>query len=63
MRIDIEKLREFYPPVLRTQQHSRHILKELIQYQILDFLSTSGNAKSLCFIGGTNLRLLQVIGS
>lgn len=61
MRIDIEKLREFYPPVLRTQEHTRHILKEAIQYQILDFLSTSRYARSLCFIGGTNLRLIHGI--
>jgi predicted nucleotidyltransferase component of viral defense system len=61
MRIDIEKLREFYPPALRTQEHTRHILKELIQYQILDFLSASRYARSLCFIGGTNLRLIHGI--
>jgi len=61
MRIDIEKLREFYPPVLRTQEHTRHILKESIQYQILDFLSTSRYARSLCLIGGTNLKLIHGI--
>ena len=61
MNIELDKLREFYPPALRSQEHTKRIIKESIQYQILDFLSTSKYAQSLCFIGDTNLRLVHGI--
>jgi len=60
--IQIEFIRNFYPPELRTNAaFQKHILKEYLQLQILDFLSTTHYIRKITFIGGTNLRLVKGI--
>lgn len=60
--IQIEFIRNFYPSELRTNAaFQKHILKEYLQLQILDFLSTTHYIRKITFIGGTNLRLAKGI--
>jgi predicted nucleotidyltransferase component of viral defense system len=60
--IQIEFIRNFYPPELRANAaFQKHILKEYLQLQILDFLSTTHYIRKITFIGGTNLRLVKGI--
>ena len=60
--IALEFIRNFYPPELRTNAvFQKYILKEYLQLQILDFLSTTQYIRKITFIGGTNLRLVKGI--
>jgi len=60
--IQLEFIRNFYPLELRTNAaFQKHILKEYLQLQILDFLSTTHYIRKITFIGGTNLRLVKGI--
>ncbi|MBR5399246.1 MAG: nucleotidyl transferase AbiEii/AbiGii toxin family protein [Bacteroidales bacterium] len=57
--IDMEIIRGFFPASIRNNvAFNKYMLKEYIQLMILDFLSSSEYAQKLCFIGGTNLRLI-----
>jgi predicted nucleotidyltransferase component of viral defense system len=58
----IESIAAFFPPELRTgAAHRKHILKEFLQLQILEWLSNQPAARKLAFIGGTSLRLIKGI--
>lgn len=60
--IQLEFIQNFYSPELRTNAaFQKHILKEYLQLQILDFLSTTHYIRKITFIGGTNLRLVKGI--
>lgn len=60
--IDINIIRNYFPESIRDSAlFEKHLLKEYLQLMILDFISTSEYADKLCFIGGTNLRLIQKI--
>lgn len=60
--IDIDIIRNYFPESLRNSaSFDKHLLKEYLQLMILDFISSSEYASGLCFIGGTNLRLIQKI--
>ena len=57
--IEMEMIRGFFPASIRSNAaFNKYMLKEYIQLMILDFLSSSEYAQKLCFIGGTNLRLI-----
>ncbi len=57
--IDFEQIKTWFPLEFQQKQYAHFLLREYIQYQILDFLSNSKYAKHLCFIGGTNLRMIH----
>jgi hypothetical protein len=59
--IDFEQIKTWFPANFQHKQYARFVLREYMQYQILDFLANSRYAKHLCFIGGTNLRLIHGI--
>ena len=59
--IDFEKIKTWFPANFQQKQYARFILRENLQFIILDFLANSKYAKKLCFIGGTNLRLIYGI--
>jgi len=59
--IDFEQIKTWFPENSQQKQYARFILREYLQFQILDFLSNSKYAQHLCFIGGTNLRLIHGI--
>jgi len=59
--MDFEQIKTWFPVNFQQKQYARFILREYLQYQILDFLSNSKYAKHLCFIGGTNLHLIHGI--
>lgn len=59
--IDFEQIKKWFPANFQHKQYARFILREYLQFMILDFLSNSKYAKNLCFIGGTNLRLIHGI--
>jgi predicted nucleotidyltransferase component of viral defense system len=60
--MDIRFIKSFFPAQIRDNQlFEKHILKEYIQLTILDYLSTTSFIRKLCFIGGTNLRLVKGI--
>jgi predicted nucleotidyltransferase component of viral defense system len=55
--INIEQLLANYPE--NVQGYKRFILREYLQYQILDILFESQHAPKFSFLGGTALRLLH----
>ena len=60
--IDIEYIRSFFPPIIACQSRfDRYMLKEYLQLQILDYLTTTSYINKISFIGGTNLRIVQGI--
>lgn len=60
--VDINLIRSFFPAQIRDKHlFEKQMLKEYIQLTILDFLSTTPFIRKLCFIGGTNLRLIRGI--
>ena len=60
--MDISSIKSFFPAQIRDNQlFSKHMVKEYIQLTILDYLSTTQFIRKLCFIGGTNLRLVRGI--
>ena len=60
--IDMNFIRGYFPQQIRDNaQFSKDMLKEYIQFMILDFISTTPYARKLAFIGGTNLRLIKGI--
>jgi hypothetical protein len=59
--IDFGQIKSWFPEHFQQKQYARFIIREYIQYQILDFIANSKYAKKICFIGGTNLRLLHGI--
>jgi predicted nucleotidyltransferase component of viral defense system len=60
--VDISLIKSFFPAQIRDKQlFEKHMLKEYIQLTILDYLSATPFIRKLCFIGGTNLRLVKGI--
>ena len=60
--VDISLIKSFFPAQFRDNQpFEKHMLKEYVQLTILDYLSTTPFIRKLCFIGGTNLRLVKGI--
>lgn len=60
--IALEHVLNFYPPALtRNAAFQKHIIKEYVQLQVLDFLATTAYVRNITFIGGTNLRLVKGI--
>jgi predicted nucleotidyltransferase component of viral defense system len=58
--IDLGFIRGFFPQAIASDSRfQRYMLKEYLQLLILDRLANSPYASRLCFIGGTNLRLIQ----
>lgn len=60
--IDLNLIRSYFPAAVRDNAaFDKHILKEYIQLMILDFMVSTDYSDKLCFIGGTNLRLVYGI--
>ena len=60
--IDLDFIRGFFPQAIASDSRfQRYMLKEYLQLLILDRLANSPYAGRLCFIGGTNLRLIHGI--
>jgi predicted nucleotidyltransferase component of viral defense system len=55
--IDLKEIKRFYPNELH--QYDRFILKEYLQYKILEIVFSSSYATKLVFIGGTCLRIVH----
>lgn len=53
--LDIQQIASFYPPYLAG--YTRHILREYLQYKILQYIFDQPNAQKLCFMGGTAIHL------
>ena len=60
--IDLDFIRGFFPQTIASDNRfQRYMLKEYLQLLILEWLANSPYASRLCFIGGTNLRLIHGI--
>lgn len=60
--VDISIIKSFFPAQIRDNQvFEKYMLKEYVQLTILDYLSTTPFIRKLCFIGGSNLRLVRGI--
>ena len=60
--INIDSIKNFFPVNLRENPlYYKYLLKEYLQLQILDHLSTTSYIRRITFIGGTNLRLVKGI--
>ena len=55
--IDLKEIKRFYPDSLHP--HERFLLKEYLQYKILDIVFSSKYDSKLVFIGGTCLRIVH----
>jgi len=55
--LDLESIKSSYPENLR--RFDRSLLKESLQYKILQIIFNSKESASLCFIGGTALRIIH----
>ncbi len=55
--ISIHQIEQFYPENLRA--FKRNILREYLQYKILEIIFSSRLAPKLSFIGGTSLRIVH----
>jgi len=59
--MSIDSIRKFFPENLQGRQFDRHLLKEYVECLALEWIGRSEWAKTLTFIGGTNLRLIHDI--
>ena len=59
--MSLDSIRGFFPENLRGRQFDRHLLKEYVECQALEWIAKSEWAAKLTFIGGTNLRLIHDI--
>lgn len=60
--IEMTTVRGFFPPQMRDNAlFDKHMLKEYLQFMVLDFLSSTSYIRKMAFIGGTNLRLIKGI--
>lgn len=60
--IQLESIKNFFPANFQNDaSFKKHMLKEYLQLQILDFLSTTQYVERIVFIGGSNLRLVKGI--
>lgn len=58
--LSIEEISKFYPPELR--QFKRNMLREYLQYKVLEILFNLPESDRLYFIGGTALRIVHGSG-
>lgn len=58
---DFNNIKTWFPAQFHKKQFAAFMWREFIQYQILDYLSNTKYASDICFIGGTNLRLVHKI--
>lgn len=54
--LSLSNIKEFYPQ--NVQAFERHILREYLQYKILDIIYSLGYGEKLVFLGGTALRIV-----
>ena len=59
--LDFEQIREQYPANLR--RFERAILREYLQYKVLQAIFDSHHASKLAFLGGTALRIVHGKGT
>lgn len=60
--VDLNLISNFFPALVRDNAiFQKSMLKEYIQLSILDYLSSTNYVRKLCFIGGSNLRLVKGI--
>jgi len=60
--IDFNEILKFYPEVQQRRPNlHEYMLKEYFHFKILEFIFNSKQADKLCFIGGTNLRIIHNI--
>ncbi|RKY82130.1 nucleotidyl transferase AbiEii/AbiGii toxin family protein [candidate division KSB1 bacterium] len=55
--LSLEEIKSYYPESMK--YHSRFILREYLQYKILEIIFNSKHADALCFMGGTCLRIVH----
>jgi predicted nucleotidyltransferase component of viral defense system len=55
--LDIDQIETFYPENLRP--FKRNLLREYLQYKILEVIYSSPYARDLCFMGGTAIRIVH----
>lgn len=55
--LDLEQIKDQYPAAL--QGYERAILREYLQYKILQAVFESKHASQISFMGGTALRILH----
>lgn len=55
--LDLAYLKTFYPENLR--HHELHIVREYLQYKILQIIYNSSFKHKLCFMGGTAIRIIH----
>jgi predicted nucleotidyltransferase component of viral defense system len=55
--ISLSQIEQYYPQQLR--QFKRNILREYLQYKILEIIFNSRLASKLSFLGGTALRVVH----
>ena len=54
--LTLQQLKTFYTP--KEASFDRSILREYLQYHILEIIFNSPFGKNLCFLGGTCLRII-----
>ncbi|WP_373493768.1 nucleotidyl transferase AbiEii/AbiGii toxin family protein [Aquiflexum sp.] len=55
--LSLEEIRKFYPKEL--EGFERFMLREYLQYKLLEIIFESAYAEKLCFLGGTCLRIVH----
>jgi predicted nucleotidyltransferase component of viral defense system len=55
--LDLGQIQTFYPEHLRP--FKRNLLREYLQYKILEVIYSSPYARGLCFMGGTAIRIVH----
>lgn len=53
--LNLEYIKSNYPPILHSRE--KDILREYLQYKILEYIFSCPESKKLCFIGWTALRI------
>ncbi|OFY66046.1 MAG: hypothetical protein A3H98_11625, partial [Bacteroidetes bacterium RIFCSPLOWO2_02_FULL_36_8] len=59
--LTIKQITSYFPVHLHSKDKLRYVLREYLLYKALQFLSDTTFVKHVCFIGGTNLRLIHGI--
>ena len=57
--LDLAQIESFYPENLRS--FKRNLLREYLQYKILETIANSEFASKLCFMGGTAIHIVHAI--
>lgn len=60
--VDLSLIKNYFPELIRNDTlFGKSMMKEYIQFSILDYLSATQYIRKLIFIGGSNLRLVKGI--